>query len=143
MDTLQSRKASESLLLRISEQGKDYKLTSNLTLGEFASKDGYDIVLVHPALLIGFQMVRDKIGVPLRVMSGYRSEKRNREVGGSPSSMHLYGMAIDVCPIVPQTQLDEALGDVERIALEIGMGGVRWYEKNNFVHMDVGTRRTW
>jgi len=94
-------------------------------------------------LLIGFQEVRDKIGVPLRVMSGYRSEKRNREIGGSPSSMHTLGMAIDVCPIVPQAQIDETLGEIERIALKIGMGGVRWYEQNNFVHMDVGHRRTW
>ena len=142
MATLQSRKANNSLVLRISQLGKDFQLSENLTLGEFASQDGYDIVLVHPALLIGFQEVRDKIGVPLRVMSGYRSEKRNREIGGSPSSMHTLGMAIDVCPIVPQAQLDETLGEIERLALQIGMGGVRWYEKNNFVHMDVGHRRT-
>jgi uncharacterized protein YcbK (DUF882 family) len=52
-------------------------------------------------------------------------------------------MAIDVCPIVPHAQLDETLGEIERVALQIGMGGVRWYEQNNFVHMDVGHRRTW
>jgi uncharacterized protein YcbK (DUF882 family) len=143
MDILQSRKASNSLILRVSELGKDFQLSENLTLGEFASQDGYNLVLVHPALIVGFQEVRDSVGVPLRVMSGYRSEKRNREIGGSPGSLHTLGMAIDVCPIVPQDKLDHFLGDIERVAFSIGMGGVRWYEKNNFVHMDVGRRRTW
>lgn len=36
------------------------------------------------------------VGVPLEVISGLRSARRNRDVGGESRSQHLYGRAIDV-----------------------------------------------
>ena len=32
---------------------------------------------------------------PIRITSGWRSEERNKQVGGSPTSLHLLGMACD------------------------------------------------
>lgn len=42
------------------------------------------------------QPIRDQLGVPLRITSGYRSPLLNAAVGGSKRSQHCFGMAADV-----------------------------------------------
>ena len=43
-----------------------------------------------------FDVVREHFGVPLRVSSFFRSEKLNKAVGGSKTSQHVKGQAIDM-----------------------------------------------
>jgi len=43
-----------------------------------------------------FQPVRDHFGVPIYVSSGYRSPRLNSAIGGSPSSQHCQGRALDL-----------------------------------------------
>jgi len=43
-----------------------------------------------------FQPIRDHFGVPIRISSGYRSAALNKAVGGSSSSQHCKGEAIDI-----------------------------------------------
>jgi len=43
-----------------------------------------------------FQPVRDHFGVPIAVTSGYRSEALNKAIGGSPTSQHCKGEALDL-----------------------------------------------
>jgi hypothetical protein len=43
-----------------------------------------------------FQPIRDHFGVPIRISSGYRSKALNTAVGGSLSSQHCSGEAIDI-----------------------------------------------
>lgn len=50
------------------------------------------------ALANRLQAVRDILG-PLYVTSGLRTPLRNAEVGGSPNSFHLRGMAADLVPV--------------------------------------------
>lgn len=40
--------------------------------------------------------LREKYGSPIKVNSGYRCEKLNKAVGGSPTSQHRYGLAADI-----------------------------------------------
>ena len=40
--------------------------------------------------------VREKLGMPIVVNSGYRCEKHNKAVGGVKNSQHLVGQAADV-----------------------------------------------
>lgn len=40
--------------------------------------------------------LREKLGSPISVTSGFRSVKLNEFVKGSPSSQHLYGQAADI-----------------------------------------------
>lgn len=40
--------------------------------------------------------IREKIGMPITVTSGYRPKKLNDAVGGAKNSNHLYGYAADV-----------------------------------------------
>ncbi len=43
-----------------------------------------------------FQPLRDYFGVPLHISSGYRSEALNKAIGGSKSSQHCKGEAMDI-----------------------------------------------
>lgn len=43
-----------------------------------------------------FQPLRDYFGVPIAVTSGYRSDSLNRIIGGSSTSQHCKGEAIDL-----------------------------------------------
>ena len=43
-----------------------------------------------------FQPIREHFGVPIHISSGYRSKALNTAVGGSLSSQHCSGEAIDI-----------------------------------------------
>ena len=40
-------------------------------------------------------LVREELGLPITVTSGYRCEKHNLEVGGKKGSFHVRGLAVD------------------------------------------------
>jgi len=42
------------------------------------------------------QLLRDAFGRPIRINSAYRCQKHNETVGGSPTSSHLKGLALDL-----------------------------------------------
>ena len=47
--------------------------------------------------------VREKLGMPIVVNSGYRCEKHNKDVGGVKNSQHLKGEAADlICSDLPR-----------------------------------------
>lgn len=76
---------------------KDIQLTKNFKLSEFQLNDPI------PERYIGnikevateLQKVRDILGKPIIVTSGYRSPAYNKKIGGATNSMHLYGKAAD------------------------------------------------
>jgi zinc D-Ala-D-Ala carboxypeptidase len=43
--------------------------------------------------------IRDILGVPLSVSSGYRNAELNRLVGGARNSAHMQGLAADIVPV--------------------------------------------
>jgi hypothetical protein len=43
-----------------------------------------------------FEPIREHFGVPIHISSGYRSKELNAAVGGSASSQHCQGEAIDI-----------------------------------------------
>lgn len=51
------------------------------------------------------QPLRDNLGVPVIISSGFRCAELNKKIGGRPNSQHLTGQAVDF--IVPQRNLKD------------------------------------
>ena len=90
-----------------------------------------NIVIVSNMLLRVLDTLRDKIGEPIYINSGYRTPEHNKAVRGSTLSYHMYGMAADIradkhTPKQLYTILDEMLK---------GWGGLE--EHKTFLHVDV------
>lgn len=79
---------------------------------------------------------------PFQIISGYRSPESNRKLrqlssGVAKKSFHLAGQAVDIR--LPGRNLAQ----LRRAALNIRVGGVGYYPKSNFIHVDTGPRRAW
>lgn len=86
------------------------KLSENFTLGEFIASDTAkrkgidntptlaDIYHMEELCVNLLQPIRDAYGKPIKVTSGFRCFKLNRAVGGSPTSVHTRGWAVDIKP---------------------------------------------
>ena len=92
-------------------------LTKNFSASEFKCKDGThvpDDLMENVQLLCdNLQVLRDELDRPIRIISGYRSPKYNRRIGGARRSQHMTGSAADfVCPRGP------ALDDVFAVIVQ-------------------------
>jgi uncharacterized protein YcbK (DUF882 family) len=92
-------------------------------------------------LLYALQQQVDKSGT-YHIISGYRSPKTNAKLrkqsnGVAKRSLHMQGKAIDVR--LPGVQLKH----LRQAALQLRAGGVGYYPKSNFVHLDTGRPRFW
>jgi uncharacterized protein YcbK (DUF882 family) len=47
-------------------------------------------------LVLMLEMLREAVGFPIVITSGFRSIEKNKEVGGSKNSYHLKGEAVDI-----------------------------------------------
>jgi len=79
---------------------------------------------------------------PFQVISGYRSPKTNaylnkKSSGVAKKSLHMQGKAIDIR--LPGCQLS----DLRKAAIECQTGGVGYYSKSDFIHVDTGRVRRW
>jgi len=99
---------------------------------------------IDPKLLDLLTDLRGRLNTTaaFEVISGYRSPETNAMLhraseGVATNSLHLEGRAIDLR--VP----DRALAAVHRVALEMQAGGVGYYPRSDFVHVDVGRVRRW
>ena len=77
-----------------------------------------------------------------QVISAFRSQKTNemlasRSGGVAQQSLHTLGKAIDIR--LPGRQLS----DLRTAALSLKTGGVGYYPKSDFVHIDTGRTRSW
>ena len=102
------------------------------------------IAPIDPKLLLLVNEVSNKFGdgQQLHIISGYRSPETNRMLaaasgGVARHSMHLEGKAIDLR--IPGRDLKQ----VHKAALALKGGGVGYYDKSQFVHMDTGRVRHW
>jgi zinc D-Ala-D-Ala carboxypeptidase len=135
MNPFNSQNEADSLLFDIGFHGSSYRISRNFTLGEMASKDGSPMVLIHPALILALQAIRDHTGKPVAINSGYRSPAHNRATNGATNSLHTKGMASDIV-IRGMTPIE-----VASLAHDMGLGGIKAYP--TFTHIDVGVKRTW
>lgn len=76
------------------------------------------------------------------VISGYRSPKtnallRSKTDGVAKKSFHMQGRAIDI------RLTDVKTREIARVAKHLQAGGVGYYPKSDFVHLDTGPVRAW
>ena len=92
--------------------------------------------------LLGMLRRRLESEQPFLVISGYRSPTTNhllylRGSGVASNSYHIHGMAIDL------RAENRDLSQVRGAALSLRCGGVGYYPRSDFVHVDCGPVRTW
>ena len=103
-----------------------------------------DEIVIDPLLLDYIYDVRASLhsNGTYEVISAYRSPKTNEKLrsksnGVAKKSQHLLGKAIDVRLRNINSR------DLRDAALKIKRGGVGYYKKSDFVHMDTGRVRHW
>ena len=119
------------------KDGSKY-LTKNFKVKEFACSDGTDTIFISQELVEILQDIRDYFGKPLVINSGYRTEAKNKSVGGAQYSQHKYGLAADIHinGVSPKKIAEYAEKILPR------KGGIGIY--STFVHIDVRqTKSRW
>lgn len=113
----------------------------NVFLADFRTGDEHAI---DPRLLDLIYDIRESLGArgAFEVISAYRSPATNEMLRGKSSgvaknSQHLLGNAIDV------RLRGVATSDLRDAAISLQRGGVGYYERSDFVHVDTGRVRRW
>ena len=99
---------------------------------------------IDPQLLDLLHALQRMLGTraAFQVISGYRSPETNAMLreessGVAANSLHVQGMAIDVR--LP----GRSLRSLHAAAVRLERGGVGYYPRSDFVHLDVGRVRYW
>jgi len=92
-------------------------------------------------LLYAIQLVGDT-KKPIEILSGYRSVQTNERLrkhskGVAKHSYHTLARAIDF------NIKDRYLKDTLKVARKLEVGGVGYYPKSSFIHIDTGPVRFW
>ena len=122
------------------------QLTKNFKLEEFACRDGSlpegDLLVNCQELAENLQVLRDHIGKPIHIISGYRPPAYNKKIGGAEKSQHLLARAADIkvsgmAPVEIHAKILKLIK-----AGEMKQGGLGKY--STFVHYDTrGTAARW
>lgn len=86
--------------------------------------------------------MEEKPHAPFSIISGYRSPSTNEALrkvttGVAPKSLHMEGRAIDIR--IPGCQT----AALRKRAVNLRCGGVGYYPKSDFVHLDTGPVKAW
>lgn len=122
------------------------QLTKDFNLSEFNSKDGAkmpaNVLKNIKKVAENLQILRDYLGIPIRINSAYRSPSHNEKIGGIKDSQHVQGLAVD---IVTKAHTPKQLAKIiEKLIKEkkIIEGGLGVYP--SFVHYDIrGVKARW
>ncbi len=76
---------------------------------------------IDPHLVVGLQSMRDQLGIPLSILSGYRYPALNQDVEGAGKSQHQAGRAADITAN-GVTPLELARLALEELGPDIGLG---------------------
>jgi uncharacterized protein YcbK (DUF882 family) len=122
------------------------QLTKNFKLEEFACHDGVcpdgDLLANIQELADNLQVLRDHLGKPVRVISGYRHPEYNKKIGGAKRSQHMLARAADIK--VTGLSPSEVHSTILKLIKsgQMKQGGLGKY--STFVHYDTrGTAARW
>lgn len=117
----------------IMDTDRNVELTRHFKVKEFACKDGSQVVFIDDYLYTILEILRNKLGKPIIVTSGYRTPEWNKKCEGAKYSYHMRGMAADIR--VEGMSAKQIANKLNAIVPE-GCG-IIVYE--NWVHFDVRT----
>ena len=105
---------------------------------EFACHCGCGKGSMDKTLIAKLDELRELVGAPLYVNSGYRCAKRNKDIGGSKDSQHLYGKAADIRTNAKGMTPKK----LAQLAEKVGFDGIGIYTWG--IHVDVrGKKARW
>ena len=116
--------------MQMLNQINDIIISPHFKLSEFACPC-CNRVMLHPKLLVKLIELRKVLERPVYINSGYRCSRYNDQIGGIINSYHCIGLAADIK--VKDINLIELL----EICENIDFNGIGFYEKKNFLHLDV------
>lgn len=111
------------------------RLSPHFRVREFHSKhDPSDLVKVDERLLTLLENIRNHVGKPVHINSGYRSPEYNKTLkNASPRSQHCHGKAADIWV---EGVTPKQIADIAECYLG-SSGGIGIYK--TFTHVDVRT----
>jgi uncharacterized protein YcbK (DUF882 family) len=122
------------------------QLTKDFQIEEFYCRDGtpvpWNMVDEVKELAQNLQVLRDELGEPIRINSGYRNPTYNDKVGGEDNSYHMKCMAADI--VVKSKTPKQLAAVIEKLIAQKKMkqGGLGVYA--SFVHYDIrNTKARW
>lgn len=105
----------------------EIKISKNFLLKDFECRCCQRVML-HPTLIEKLEFLKN-IDNSIKVNSGYRCEKHNKEVGGVKNSKHLEGRACDITC--------KNLEGIYKEANKIGFSYVKLDKLKKYIHLEV------
>merc|ERR1712016_206525 len=99
---------------------EEFDSTAGQGSGQMMSKD----------LILILESVREQLGKPVVITSGYRTEAHNEQIGGKPNSSHLKGLAADIACKDSKYRFELVRELMEHGIDRIGIG-------DTFIHIDI------
>ena len=116
------------------------KDTKNFKVSEFACHHCGENKIDQRVIELA-QSIRDEVGVPVNVNSGYRCEKHNARVGGVKGSFHTKGLAADLSSSAGAIKMFEAVKKLKEAGQLQDLEYCILYKRKNFIHIDCGKKR--
>lgn len=118
-------------------------IKSTFKTNHFSSEEGFRCsccgeLKLSVQLLDILEILRNNLGAPIWINSGYRCKTHNTKVGGAKNSFHVKGLAVDLRTV------PEYMGKLQSlIETDSRFTGIGYYR--NWLHVDCrpGSRVTW
>ena len=101
---------------------------------QFRDSEG-ELTVCYQTLFDQLEDIRSAWGRPLRIKSGYRCSQHNSVVGGSPLSVHMFGLAVDL-GFSSDNEVAKFI-EVARSVAPYMRRGWKMYVGKKFCHLDV------
>lgn len=104
-------------------------------MSEFDCNCGCGLNNIHPDLFDRLYVARYNSKIPFIINSASRCTNHNKLIKGSPTSSHLYGLAVDIA-----VKNDLQRFDILSSLMSAGFKRIGMYK--NFIHVDIDSKKT-
>lgn len=118
-------------------KNQNISISAHLKSDEFKCNcDQCLTTIIHPDWLQAWSRLRLKANSPIRILSGYRCQNHNTNIGGAEQSRHITGQAADF-------NLNDLLTAfknttiIRKVLFECGFTYIEINEEHGYVHADT------